>query len=251
VGVRIARVTPGQLWHALDDDEVVGRAYLRRRPDARAYLAADAWLEDVAAELLAAAIADVPGDLHATADENDAAQLALLGRAGFTELRREDEYLLPVGAVEGTAPAGYAIVSAADVDLERLARLDERLRQDVPGSDGWVNELAEFRAYTVDERHFDPALYLVAVAGGGEYAGLVRVWRGSRVPRLGLVGVLRWHRRRGLARTLLRTVFGTLAERGVELVGAEADATNTASQTLLKSLGARRTGGSVELVRRG
>ena len=100
-------MTPGQLWHALDDDEVVGRAYLRRRPDARAYLAADAWLEDVAAELLAAAIADVPGDLHATADENDAAQLALLGRAGFTELRREDEYLLPVRAVEGTAPAGW------------------------------------------------------------------------------------------------------------------------------------------------
>jgi ribosomal protein S18 acetylase RimI-like enzyme len=141
------------------------------------------------------------------------------------------------------------IEPADEKESDRLARLDERLRQDVPGSDGWINDPAEFRAYTFD-RHFDPRLYLVAVVDG-DYAGLVRVWRGNRVPRLGLVGVLRWHRRRGLARALLQAAFTPLAERGIELVSAEADATNAPSQALLASLGARRTGGSVELRRQG
>jgi ribosomal protein S18 acetylase RimI-like enzyme len=144
-------------------------------------------------------------------------------------------------------PAGVTIVPADEKESDRLARLDERLRQDVPGSDGWVNDPEEFREYTFDE-HFDPRLHLVAGVGG-EYAGLVRVWRGNRVPRLGLIAVLRWHRRRGLARALLHAAFTPLAERGIELVSAEADVTNTPSQALLASLGARRTGGSVELRR--
>jgi RimJ/RimL family protein N-acetyltransferase len=251
VTVVIERVVPNRLWHALDDDQVAGRAHLRRRPDGRAFVAADAWLEPVARALLDAVAADVPGGLHTLADERDADQLALLAAAGYVELRREDEYVIPVAsalaATAGPVPPGLAIVPADEKESDRLARLDERIRQDVPGSDGWVNDPAEFRDYTFDE-HFDPRLYLVAVVDG-EYAGLVRVWRGTRVPRLGLLGVLRWHRRRGLARALLHAAFAPLAERGIELVSAEADATNGPSRTLLHSLGARRTGGTIELHR--
>jgi RimJ/RimL family protein N-acetyltransferase len=167
--------------------------------------------------------------------------------------RREDEVLIPVraalAATAGPVPPGVTIGSAQEKEAERLAALDELLRQDVPGSDGWVNEATEFREYTFGE-HFDPELYLVALAGD-EYAGLVRVWRGTRVPRLGLIGVLRWHRRKGFATALLHTVLSTLDARGIEQVSAEADATNTASQALLAKLGAQRTGGSVELLRRG
>jgi len=249
--VEIARVVPNRLWHALDDDRVVGRAHLRRRPDGRAFVAADAWREPVTRALLDAVAADVPGDLYTLAAEDDADQLSLLAAAGYGMVRREDEFVIPVGpalaATAGPVPPGVAIVPADEKESDRLARLDERLRQDVPGSDGWVNDPEEFRAYAFDE-HFDPRLYLVAVVGG-EYAGLVRVWRGTRVPRLGLVAVLRWHRRRGLARALLHAAFTPLAERGVELVSAEADAANGPSQALLASLGARRTGGAVELRR--
>ena len=247
----IERVVPNRLWHALEDDRVVGRAHLRRRPDDRAFVAADAWQEPVTRALLDAVAADVPGDLHTLAAEDDADQLALLAAAGYLPARREDEFVIPVGqalaATAGPIPAGVTIVPADEKESDRLARLDERLRQDVPGSDGWVNDPAEFRAYTFDQ-HFDPRLYLVAVVDE-EYAGLVRVWRGNRVPRLGLIAVLRWHRRRGVARALLHAAFTPLADRGVELVSAEADATNAPSQALLASLGARRTGGSVELRR--
>lgn len=249
----IVQVVPNRLWHALADDQVVGRAHLRRRPDDRAYVAADAWQVPVTRALLAAVGADVPGDLYTNVDENDADQLALLAAAGYTDYRREDEVLFPVGpalaATAGPTPPGIAIVPAQEKESDRLSRLDEQLRRDVPGTDGWVNDPTEFRDYTFSE-HFDPRLYLVAVAGD-EYAGLVRVWRGTRVPRLGLIAVLRWHRRKGLAAALLHTVLTTLAERGVEQVSAEVDTTNAASQALLAKLGARRTGGTVELRRPG
>ena len=249
--VVIERVVPNRLWHALEDDRVVGRAHLRRRPDDRAFVAADAWLEPVTRALLDAVASDVPGDLHTLAGEDDADQLALLAAAGYAVVRREDEFVVPVrpalAATAGPVPDGATIVPADEKESDRLARLDDRLRQDVPGSDGWVNDPGEFREYTFAQ-HFDPRLYLVAVVGG-EYAGLVRVWRGNRVPRLGMVGVLRWYRRRGLARALLHAALTPLAERGIELVSAEADATNAPSQALLASLGARRTGCSVELRR--
>jgi ribosomal protein S18 acetylase RimI-like enzyme len=251
--VVIERVVPHRLWHALEDDRVVGRAHLRRRPDDRAFVAADAWREPVTLALLDAVAADVPGDLHTLAGEDDADQLALLASAGYAVLRREDEFVVPLGpalaATAGPVPDGVSIVPADEKESDRLARLDERLRQDVPGSAGWVNDPAEFRALTFDQ-HFDPRLYLVAVIDG-EYAGLVRLRRGNRVPRLGLVGVLRWHRRRGLARALLHAAFVPLVERGIELVSAEADTTNGPAQALLAALGARRTGGSVELRRAG
>jgi ribosomal protein S18 acetylase RimI-like enzyme len=248
------RVVPGRAWHALEEDVVVGRAHLLRRPDGRAFAAADAWREEVTAALLDAVIADVPGPLFSTADENDADQLALLSRAGFAAVRREDELVVPVDPALAATPvpvaAGVRIVSADEKELARLARLDEQLRQDVPGTDGWVNELAEFRDHTFGAPQFDPELYLVAVAGD-EYAGLVRIWPAARVPRLGLIGVLRWHRRSGLATALLRTAFGALARRGAEQVTAEADTTNRAAAALLAGFGARRTGGAVELRRPG
>ncbi|HEV7656440.1 MAG TPA: GNAT family N-acetyltransferase [Mycobacteriales bacterium] len=251
--MEIVRVVPNRDWHALEDDVVVGRAYLRRRPDDRAFVGADAWQEDVTAALLDAVIADVPGELHSSTDENDAGQLTLLERAGFGVHRREDEFVLPVAAAAaataGPVPDGIRIVPADEKESDRLARLDDRLRQDVPGTDGWLNESAEFREYTFGP-HFDPEIYLVAMAGD-EYAGLVRMWRAARVPRLGLIAVLRWHRRRGIARALLGQAFGVLAERGVEQVTTEADVTNAASQTLLAGLGAVRTGGSIELRRPG
>ena len=242
-------VVPGQLWHALDDDEVVGRADVLRRPDGRTFVAVDAWHADVAAELLETVVRAVPGDLYSTVGEDDAVQLALLGLAGFAEVRREDEYVVPVVAGDSAVP-GCTLVSARDVGVARLAGLDDELRQDVPGAGGWQNDLADFAERTFDARLFDPQTYLVAVDDRtGELAGLVRIWRASRVPRLGLVGVRRPYRRRGLATALLHAAFRPLADRGVAQVTAEADVTNVPSRTLLARFGARRTGGTVELRR--
>lgn len=228
----------GRVWHALDDDVVVGRAQVMRRPDQRAFVAVDAWHADVGSELLETVVGAVPGALYSTVGEDDAVQAALFGLHGFVEGRREDELLVPVRSYGG---ADRAVISAADADVDRLQELDERLRGDVPGSDGWHEEPDAFREHTFDERIFDPETYLVAV-DGGEYVGLCRIWKGRR---LGLVGVLPSHRGQGLGTALLRQAMRPLVGR-VDVVTAEADATNHASLALLRGFGATRTGGTVE-----
>jgi GNAT superfamily N-acetyltransferase len=129
--------------------------------------------------------------------------------------------------------------------------LDDALRQDVPGTAGWRWDAGDFREETFDSPEFDPALYQVAVeAVSGTYIGLVRVWRTAGTPRLGLIAVTAPFRQRGLAKALLARAFLVLHEEGTPAVTAEADETNLAATTLLATLGARRDGGSVELVRR-
>jgi ribosomal protein S18 acetylase RimI-like enzyme len=200
----------------------------------------------VGAALLETVLAAAPGPLWAVVGEDDAVQLALFGLAGFTEARREDEVMVPVRTGPAAVP-GLDLVPATEVDVAGLARLDERLRADVPGCAGWVTDPAELRDQFA-RPYFDPRTYLVAVAGG-DLAGLVRVWRGREgVPRLGLVGVLPAYRRRGLATALLHRAFAPLAARGVPEVSAEVDAADTAAWALLRGFGAYRTGGTVELV---
>ena len=136
------------------------------------------------------------------------------------------------------------------LDPDRLRRLDDALRQDVPGSEGWRWDAEEFRAETFGP-FFDPATYLVAVdRASGEYAGLVRIWRNRAGPRLGLIGTLARYRRRGVARALLGQAFGVLAARGETSVTCEVDDTNVVSVSWLTGLGARRYGGNAELIRR-
>jgi hypothetical protein len=204
----IVRVTPGVHWHALDDDEVAGRAYALHRPDRRVFVSIDTWRDDVFAALAGALIADLRRDLYTRVDEADAAELTRWASFGFHVHRREDDYLLPT-APEATGlgaaafPPGFSAVSADAADEDPLRTLDEVLRGDVAGSDGWVNDPQQFHDQTFDPRYFDPATYLVATDGAGRYAGLVRVWSAPRRARLGLIGVVPAYRRRGLARALL------------------------------------------------
>lgn len=194
------------------------------------------------------------GEVYCTVDEADTASLELCERLGFAVNRRESRFLIPtdpeVTQLHGIEPPpGFALVRADEAAEERLRLLDDALRQDVPGTDGWRWDEGGFRAEFDDS--FDPTTYLIAVEEAtGEYAGLVRVWHNPGAPRLGMIGVLAPYRRRGVARALLARVLAVLHERGQTEVATEIDETNIASNTLLHPLGARRTGGSVELVRR-
>ncbi|HEY7176265.1 MAG TPA: GNAT family N-acetyltransferase, partial [Micromonosporaceae bacterium] len=147
--------------------------------------------------------------------------------------------------------AGLSIVSAAAVNIDRLRELDDVLRQDVPGTDGWRNDPDNFPSQVTDDPQFDPATHLVAVddASGG-YAGLVRVWVRTPMSRLGLIAVCAAYRRRGLAMALLAAAFGPIAARGEREVETEVDTTNVESNALMRRIGARRVGGAIELVRR-
>jgi ribosomal protein S18 acetylase RimI-like enzyme len=242
-------------WRALDGDVIAGEVSARLRPDARWFLYFDAWRADAYPPLADAVGRDLCRDLYVTLEDAEFDALDACAAAGFGVHRRESYYRIPTDpAVTGLAgaalPAGLDLISAADADITRLRLLDDALRQDVPGTDGWRWDPGEFRDETFDS-FFDPATYLVAVdQASGEYAGLVRVWRTRGGPRLGLIAMLAPYRRRGAARALLGQVFAVLAARGASSVVAEVDDTSEPCLSLLSGVGARRYGGSVELIRR-
>jgi GNAT superfamily N-acetyltransferase len=190
-------------------------------------------------------------DVYVDVDEDDDRARVRCEERGFVVNRREGKYLVPTAVPSALpVPSGLAIVRADEVDPERLRRLDDALRQDVPGTDGWQWDEPGFRS-ELESSSFDPATYLVAVdRRNDEYVAIVRVWNNPSGPRLGFVGVLRDYRRRGLARMLVARVFAVLADRGQAVVTTEIDDLNVASRSLLLVPGARRVGGTIELVRR-
>jgi GNAT superfamily N-acetyltransferase len=249
--ITVTRVDPMR-WVARRDGVDVGSLRALVRPDRVCSLYADAEAGDVRRALVAAAVDALPGDLHTEVDSQAAGPLSTLG---FVVHRTETRYVLPVdpartGLAGAALPAGFTVLSAGAADLTRLAALDETLRQDVPGAAGWRNDPAEFARQTLDDPQFDPDTYVIAVDRAGGYAGLVRVWRRPVRSRLGLVAVVREHRRCGVARALLRMVFAVLHEQGEREATCEVDVTNVASNALLAGLGGRADGANVELVLR-
>jgi ribosomal protein S18 acetylase RimI-like enzyme len=231
---------PRELWLAWDGDRVVGVMQPWTPPNGRSTLYFGQCRDDAFAVLANA----VDGEQYAKLAIGDIDKLP-----GFTEVRRELDYEIPVARVDADVPAGLTIISAGDTEPEQLMLLDCALREDVPGSEGWQPDPQWFREETYDSPYFDPQTYAVAL-DGDDYVGLARVWNGPRpAPHLGMVGVLAAYRRKGLASALLARVFEPLVARGEKLVTAEADATNDASNTLLRKLGGRVVGGTAELRR--
>ncbi len=251
----VSRLPAELTWGAFDGDVVAGQVNAWLRPDGRCFVYFDTW-QSAAYQPLADAVArDLSRDLYVSLEDTEFDALDACVAAGFAEHRRESYFRIPTNlAASGLAGVTLSdeldLLSAADADIGRLRLLDDALRQDVPGADGWRWDPDEFRAETFG-RSFDPATYLVAVArANGEYVGLVRVWMSRGGPRVGLIAMLQPYRRRGAARALLAQVFGVIGARGEESVIAAADDANVASVLLLTGLGARRYGGSVELIRR-
>lgn len=197
---------------------------------------------------------DLPlGRIYATADEADEARLRSLARLGFTIHRRELVLEIPTDPAQWHVwdlepPSGIAFAQADRVEEERLRLLDDLLRQDVPGTDGWEWSAEEFREETYHSSQFDPATYLVAVDRGGDYLGIARVWVRPEQPRLGFIGVRSDRRRQGVARALLAAVLMVLHQRGAPHVRTEVDEENIASRHLLASFGGELVATSLELV---
>jgi GNAT superfamily N-acetyltransferase len=242
-------------WAARHGQMTVGTAAALVRPDARCSVVFGACHAEAYRPLVRAIAQQLPRDLYTEIGEADAEVLQRLVGVGFAVNRREHAYAIPTdptitGLTDLAVPAGLQILTADRVSEDRLRELDDELRQDVPGADGWEWDPPGFRRETYDAPDFDPATYLVAVEQAtGRYAGLVRVWNRPSGPRLGLIAVGRAYRRRGLASVLLARVFGVLQQRGKTEVVAEVDITNTGANRLLTDLGARRTGGYIELLR--
>lgn len=253
---QVVRLTRTADWNLIRGGEPTASAHAVCRPDRRWFVSIDTWDEAAYAPLLHAVSDDLRRDLYTNLSGDDGPGLDRWRRLGFEVVRREILFLVPVdpaltGLGDARPPAGIVLLAADAVDEDRLRALDDALRTDVPGTSGWVNDPGEFRQYTFDQPHFDPATYLVAVDDARkQFAGLVRVWNHPVHARLGLIGVTRAYRRRGLARGLLAAAFAPLHERGVSSVAAEADDANVASAALLRAIGARPTGETLELLRR-
>jgi GNAT superfamily N-acetyltransferase len=231
-------------WLAWDGDQVVGVLDPWHAPDGRHRLFFDKCRADAYAPLAAA----VDGPCYVTVQAGSEA-LGPLTTVGFEESRREHDYEIPVAWIDTPTPDGLWLISAANAEIEKLMMLDCALREDVPGADGWQPDPVWFREETFGVG-FDPLTYRVAVDSDDRHVGLARVWLNpGRTPRLGMVGVLPAYRRKGLGRALIAQAFAVLSVRGVPVVTAEVDVTNAASNALMRSLGGRVTGGSVELFR--
>jgi ribosomal protein S18 acetylase RimI-like enzyme len=242
-------------WAARHGEVAVGKAAALVRPDGRCFVVFGACHAEAYRPLVQAIAQHLRRDLYTEVGEADVDVRDRLVGLGFVVHRREHTYTIPTdptvtGLIDTAVPAGFEIVTADRVSEDRLRELDDELKQDVPGADGWTWDRQGFRKETYDASDFDPATYLVAIEqASGRYAGLVRVWNRPSGPRLGLIAVGRSYRRRGLARLLLARVFGILHQRGTTEVVAEVDVTNTGSNRLLTSVGARRTDGFIELIR--
>jgi len=171
------------------------KAYVR--PDGRHFV------RDPDPESLAEATTDVYCTVEASEIDS---YLAL----GFDVHRREGTYLVPIRSARAEAAQGVVFARADEVDETTLRLLDNELRQDVPGTDGWQWDEDDFREETYEAAEFDPTTYLVALDGEtGECVGIVRVWMKQPIPRLGFIGVRPRYRRRGIARALLAESTGT------------------------------------------
>lgn len=243
-------------WSASAAGREIGTLHAIVRPDQRCFVAFCDCREDAYRPLLAAAAAELRRDLYARLDDDDDAGLHRLAALGFAVHRHEHLYRLPTdpahwGLAGEQPPTGVDLVSAADVDEDRLRELDDALRQDIPGSRGWRWDPAGFADETFGGRDFDPATYLVAVdRSTGNYVGLLRVWMNPDLPRLGCLAVLPAFRRTRVTRALVAAVARVLHDRGHREVVTDVAADNRAVHAMLAGRTAVRAGGVYELIRR-
>jgi GNAT superfamily N-acetyltransferase len=251
--VEITRVADRH-WHALADDQVVGRGEASVRADGRTFLSVDAWHGTVFDRIADVMLADLPRPLYTVVPETDLDVRHHWQRAGFVTGRREREYLVPTspevtGLDPAPPPSGVTILALGRAERDPLRELDRAIRDEIEGSVGWHTMPAEVLPRLDEATALDPSRYAVA-ARPDRYVGLIRLALIPRQPRIGLIAVRADQRRRGIARALLARVLGSLHRNGIASATAEVDESNVAAKALFEGSSARRIGTNLELVRR-
>lgn len=227
-----------------------------RRPDDRTFLSIVG--DDLDAHLILAEAAHrslgVP--VHLGVDGAAVDRLAAYGAAGFDVEITSERFRLRFDAVldrvrRARVPPGITTSSAAEVDEGRLFRLDNAIRNDVPGTDGWRGNRDWFRDELATSPPFDASAYLVAIDDrNGDYVGLVRIWRNPGGPRFGLVGVVRSHRHSPIAAALLKQALEAAAAWGHPTFVTETSLSNGVIYPRMERVGAESLGRFHQLVLR-
>lgn len=247
---------PTRRWLAIRSGKAVGAVAARLRPDNRMVLSFTCPELSAYAALTEQASAALDRPLYSVVDQDDRPAVIALRAAGFAgdfvgeRFRVAFETALePLHRVR--IPVGMSIHPADAVDEGKLFTLDNTIRHDVPGTDGWRGDREWFHDELATSPPFDPTGYLVAIDdGNGEYAGLVRIWRNEGGPRLGLIGVIRQYRNTSIAATLLKRALTAASGWGYESFVTETSSANTAVYRRLKRLDAESLGEFVRLLRR-
>jgi ribosomal protein S18 acetylase RimI-like enzyme len=239
-------------WHALEDDQVVGRGDASRRPDGRIFLSIDAWHGEVFDRLAVVMLAVLPKPLYTVVDEADLDLTSSWQRAGFTTRRREWEYVVSTNPQitrldSVLPPEGVRIIPVGAAQHAPLGEMYNAIRDEVQATVGWDSMPAEVLARPDGTPLLDPLRYAVA-AESDRYVGLVRVVSRRRQARIGLIAVRAGLCRRGIARALLAHVLGSLHDSGIERAWAEVDESNGAATALFEGVGAQRASSNLELV---
>lgn len=208
-----------------------------------------------------------PGELVSWTRENRTRAMQFLGRRGFEQVMR-----IPVSRINpqefdaarfaekiarvqqsGIAIRSLAELQAEDPDwLEKSYVLDWECVQDVPSVDGHTQmPLDEWSRKLLESPNFMPEGWFIAL-DGESYVGLTMLWRDStRGDKLGtgLTGVLRSHRRRGIATALKARALIFARERGIVEVDTDNEENNPMFQLNLQ-LGFQPLPALVELRRK-
>jgi mycothiol synthase len=180
--------------------------------------------EELARELAEYAVS---GTLAADRDANE-----LFEREGWRLVRAFFRMVADLdGAPAPPPPAGLVIRTFEPGDAERFHAAEEEAF-----ADHWDHDrepFEDFRRKELESPEFDPTLWWL-VLDGDEVAATARcVRRRFEMGWIGMLGVRRPWRRRGLGELLLRTAFVEFASRGETRVGLGVDAESETGATRL------------------
>lgn len=253
VRTRDLRLGRPKRWVAWDEGRAIATVTASPRPDQRLFMSFEG-VDDAIGPLALAAAQELDRPIHALVASSDTIRLDQLTNVGFVIESTIESFDVPFLAARRALrrawlPAGHRVISAAVADRTRLFELDNLVRNDVPGCDGWLGRREWFDAELDDAPPFDPDAYLVMEhMASCAYVGLVRIWRNPTGPRLGLVGTRRTHRRAPFAAHLLDLALRAASGWGFDTFATEASTANRVTHPALRRLGAMSTGMSHQLV---
>jgi len=217
------------------DGELVGYLDVRAEGESRFNLDARTLDAEVASILTTAAEEHARSEaespvLHGFVQGDDPVLREAFEAAGWQPIRHSFQMGIDLAdeVPEPSWPEGFTLRNLHVGEEERLheANMDAF-------ADHWDfrwQPFEEWRRYTVDHHGFDPTLYWL-VEDGDEIAGFsVNSWHFSGDPQFGWIGILGvrkpW-RKRGLGTALLQHSFRDFGRRGATRVGLGVDGENT------------------------
>jgi GNAT superfamily N-acetyltransferase len=182
--------------------------------------------------------------LTADTREDQEEAIHFLTKRGFKQMMRYPISYLDVPsfdpskytyAAEKIENAGITLNTATELMerdpdwLHKLWELDIEIMKDVPSPDPITRQPFEEFKKLVDSPNFTPDAFVIAVENDGRFVGTSALWRNKAKKEwlyTGLTGVLRSHRRMGLATAMKAKALTFAKEYGAEIVETDNEENN-------------------------